>query len=165
MWNIVLSYSRLKSTSTLQGTYSKIEKNGLWEDTQERSGWLRVSTIQSWRSNPQQRNQTASMWGQMSKHLLPDSPSKSQKERAPCTGGPRVVWPNRGVAVRSGCSSCSARDLVWLWMVKCGHGVKAHRIHPVTRRLQQACRWCSCIDPVPLPLPLSYLQIMIKMAH
>lgn len=26
VWNIVLSYSRLKSTSTLQGTYSRIEK-------------------------------------------------------------------------------------------------------------------------------------------
>lgn len=44
-------------------------------------------------------------------------------------------------------------------MGECGHGAKAQQIHTVTRWLQQACRWCSCIDPVPLPFLSPYLAL------
>lgn len=120
-----------------------------------------VLTMQSWRSNPQQRYQTTSMWGQMSKHLLPDSPSKSQKESC-------LYWrPMYGTTKPTVCSSlvlccgktafgllsvrwCVALNRDDMEMVVCGHDAKAQQIHTVTRRLQQAGRWCSCIDPVPL---------------
>lgn len=88
---------------------------------------LWVSTIQSWRSNPQQCYQTTSMWGQMSKHLLPDSPSKSQKERAACTGAmtkPTVFAVCSYSAVVRRLSGCV--DSSWIW--KYGNYVmKAHR--------------------------------------
>lgn len=104
--------------------------------------------------------QTTSMWGQMSKHLLPGSPSKSQKERAACTGGPCLVWLNwlsllsaRALPWHNGCQAAQCGLVVVLGSEWTGYENSGHAVI-------KANRWCSCINPA--PLPCHPLRFMIK---
>lgn len=56
----------------------------------------------------------------------------------------------RTVPWQNGCRAAKCEVLCESKMVECGHGVKAQHIHTGTTWLQQACRWCSSINPVPL---------------